>query len=349
MAKRKHINEARLGAFIILMLAVFAYLSLKVGRFSVGEDIKVDAVFDDASGLVKDAAVMVAGVRVGTVSGLSVEHDKARVTMMLHPDAKVRKDARATIRMKSLLGEKFLEIIPGARDAPLIESGDTIKYTFIQTEFDQLVNRLDAVVKRLERNDPKTGNLFDNLAKLTASLSEIAAESKESIPPALRNLRDVTKDLKEILAENKQGMKDTLAEVRGLAGNASKVLKRNEGHIDSIVKNLDKSTAVVAQHSDEIATNLNHVLKNLSEATDKLPKTMDNLSRLSLKFEKTLDETNRLLVKLDALDGRTIRKFFQEDGITINLFRKKIEDDKESSEDKQKEEPEERGWLIFPK
>ncbi|MEW6356321.1 MAG: MlaD family protein [Planctomycetota bacterium] len=351
MAKSKHINEARLGAFIILVLAVFAYLSLKVGRFNVGEDIHVDAVFDDASGLVKDAAVMVAGVRVGTVAGLSVEHDKARVAMMLRSDANVRKDARATIRMKSLLGEKFLEIIPGSKDAPLLESGDTIQSTFPQTEFDQLVNRLDAVVQRLEKEDPKTGNLLDNLARLTASLSEIAAESGESIPPALRNLRDVTADLKQIIAENKQGMKDTLAEVHDLAANANVILKRNEKHFDNIAKNLDKASAVAAEKSDGVAKNLDQVLKNLAEATESLPQTMENLSRLSAKFEKTLDTANNLLVKLDAWDETMIRKFLQEEGITINLFSKKIgeEEEKESLGDKRKKEPEKRGWLIFPK
>lgn len=357
MARKKYVNEAKLGAFIIFVLAIFAYLSLKVGRFNVGEDIEVDAVFDDAAGLVPDGSVMLAGVRIGTIEHLAVEHDKARVTMALRSDAKVRADAQATIRMKSLLGEKYLEIIPRSKDTPLLQAGDTIKSTFVPTEFDQLVNRLSSIVDRLDATDPEHGNVIDNMSKLTASLSKIAAESGETIPPALKNLRDATAEIKQTIADNKKGVRDTLAEVHALAATANRILEKNEGHIDNIALNLDKSSAAFAENSGETAKSLNELLKNLAKVTERLPKVLDNLTELAGKFETTLDRTNKLLVKLDSLDEKTIRKLLQEDGITINLFRKKIDEDDDDQQQKkahakkgeEKKDTKERAWLIFPK
>lgn len=351
MTKKRHWNEARLGAFIILILAAFAYLSLKIGRFNVGEDLTVTVLLDDASGLVTDGAVMLAGVRVGTIYALSVEYDKAKVGVRLRSDAKIRKDARATVRMKSLLGEKFLEIIPQSKDAPLLVAGDRIEATFLPTEIDQLVNRLASIAERIDANNPEDGNIIDNFAKLSASLRRIAEESRETFSPTMKNLRDMTAELKDLLAENKAGMKDTLTQVHDLAENANRIVKANEAHLDRIADSVDKTTAAFAPRSEEIAKNLDETLKNLVRITEKLPATLDSLTRVSSKFETTLDRAGNLLGKLEGLDEKTIRRFLQEEGITINLFSRKVEgeEDREAQKKKEGKEKKDRGWLIFPK
>lgn len=112
MPRKPFMDEVKLGVFVLIVLAMLAYLSLKIGGVGVGESIHASVSFADAAGLVKDAAVNIAGVHVGTVRRLIVEGRRARITMTLLPEAKVREDAVATIRAKSLLGEKYLEIIP---------------------------------------------------------------------------------------------------------------------------------------------------------------------------------------------------------------------------------------------
>ena len=65
-------NEVMLGGFILLAGGLLAAMSVAVGGFNFQEGIHVKARFSNATGLVKDAAVTVAGVQVGHVESLSV-------------------------------------------------------------------------------------------------------------------------------------------------------------------------------------------------------------------------------------------------------------------------------------
>jgi len=49
---------------------LLAYMSITVGKVQFGDTLKVSALFDNASGVVKDAPVMMAGIEVGHVSVL---------------------------------------------------------------------------------------------------------------------------------------------------------------------------------------------------------------------------------------------------------------------------------------
>src|SRR5688500_12095225 len=98
-------NEVMLGAFIVGAGGLLAYMSIAVGGFNMTPGVHVTAKFSNASGLVKDASVSVAGVEVGHVEGLTVEHDKAVVKLFLNKEAHIRSDVVAAVRAKSLLGE----------------------------------------------------------------------------------------------------------------------------------------------------------------------------------------------------------------------------------------------------
>src|SRR6266581_840758 len=110
-------SAAKTGIFMLIILAVLGYFILKI------EDIHpsrkgtrtVTAVFDSVAGLDNKSKVRVAGVSVGTVTDIRLRDDgKAEVTMDIDRDVQLHDGATARVVNLGLLGEKYIELIPGS-------------------------------------------------------------------------------------------------------------------------------------------------------------------------------------------------------------------------------------------
>lgn len=123
--------EAVIGAVVIAAAAGFA---LYVGRTS-GHDLGPDsyalsARFRDANGIALGTDVRIAGIKVGSVTGLDLDPAsfQAKATFSVREDLKVPDDSDVKIASEGLLGGNYLEISPGASDVTLA-AGDEITNT----------------------------------------------------------------------------------------------------------------------------------------------------------------------------------------------------------------------------
>ena len=113
------------------------------------------ADFPEAVTLAKESDVRIGGVRVGRVTGLGLpeEGNATEVTVQMDPKfAPIPSDTRAILRQKTLLGETFIELTGGSRDAPKLPDGGHLR--FAQT---QEANQIDEIFAAL---DPKTRKAF---------------------------------------------------------------------------------------------------------------------------------------------------------------------------------------------
>ena len=108
--KRNLRHEVGVGIFVVAAAALTGWMAIKAGAVGLGERVEVSAVFDNVVGLSDGAAVLVAGVEVGKVTGLRADFDRARVDLSLDPEANLRLDVQAIIRARSVLGEKYVEM-----------------------------------------------------------------------------------------------------------------------------------------------------------------------------------------------------------------------------------------------
>jgi phospholipid/cholesterol/gamma-HCH transport system substrate-binding protein len=101
--------------------ALSALAVLALGGCGGGRAYEVRAIFDNASNVIPGEDVKVAGVKVGQVAGLHVTGDK-RAAIVLRIDdpgfRDFRADARCTIRVQSLIGEKFVDCTPSQPREP---------------------------------------------------------------------------------------------------------------------------------------------------------------------------------------------------------------------------------------
>ena len=107
--------ELIVGLFICVGLLCMAYTSVKLGKVELfnNDYYSLKAAFTSASGLKEDTNIEISGVRVGKVKGIALENYQAVVTMLIKNGIEVQDDAIASIKTNGILGEKYIEILPG--------------------------------------------------------------------------------------------------------------------------------------------------------------------------------------------------------------------------------------------
>src|SRR4030043_590633 len=118
--------QVAVGFFMLIGIFSFAYLSIKLGKLETisGGSYTVHAEFVNAAGVKKGTTVEIAGIEVGKVLDLSLSKDyRASLTFAIRKGVALQKDASASIRTKGLIGEKFVQISPGAPDKLIHDGG----------------------------------------------------------------------------------------------------------------------------------------------------------------------------------------------------------------------------------
>jgi phospholipid/cholesterol/gamma-HCH transport system substrate-binding protein len=93
------------------------------------ESYRFKAEFPEASLLVKEADVRMAGVNIGKVKQKELGPGGRTTMVEIELDdrfAPIGRDAHAILRQKSLLGETYVEITPGSPDAKKLDDGRTL-------------------------------------------------------------------------------------------------------------------------------------------------------------------------------------------------------------------------------
>jgi phospholipid/cholesterol/gamma-HCH transport system substrate-binding protein len=137
----KRLNvETAVGLFVLLGIACLAWLSIKLGKLDIvgGDYVPVHAEFSSISGLKKGASVEIAGVEVGKVDAITLNDYKADVLMKVQKGVRLQEDTIASIRTRGLIGDKFVNLSPGASDR-LIPPDGKIRETESAVDLEELI------------------------------------------------------------------------------------------------------------------------------------------------------------------------------------------------------------------
>jgi phospholipid/cholesterol/gamma-HCH transport system substrate-binding protein len=128
---REHVAEALAGLVVLLVAAWF--LAFAWGRTGGGvgaDNYTLLARFPNSAGISIGSDVRVSGMKVGTVSGQTLDPKTYQAVLTLSIDRKVKlpADSSAAITSEGLLGGSFIALIPGG-DTSYLRSGDEISDT----------------------------------------------------------------------------------------------------------------------------------------------------------------------------------------------------------------------------
>jgi phospholipid/cholesterol/gamma-HCH transport system substrate-binding protein len=189
---------ARLGAFIVLTLAILA-----TGVFIIGSKeylfrptYQLKTQFINVTGLANGADVQVGGIHSGTVTDIEMPHrpgDKVTVVMDLDKSTHeiIKQDSVASIETEGALGNKFLAISFGSAGEAEVHSGDTIRSltplmmadmlkraSGVLDNAQEVTMHLNSVSAKIDSGKGTVGalvndkQLYNNLAQTTATLHE---------------------------------------------------------------------------------------------------------------------------------------------------------------------------------
>lgn len=310
MQARSRNSLILLGVFVVASLALFTWLSFRIGGLGASTSNLYFAEFDDATGLAMQSDIKIAGINVGKVNSMGLsDQETARVGMALNEGIVVREGSRVVIKSKSLLGEMFLAIEPGPKDAPVLAVGSTISNTYSPLRIADLGEVMGPFVESL---DP------EKVDKALTLFFDIIEENQDAFRDAGKKavrLLDVTTSL---LEDNQTRITKILIAAVKASDEVNRFLAKHGGTLDTAVENMGEASVKV-----------NTVLGKVDSLLDDAPETVDEVARL-------LKRSNKLMAELDELDPMHVveiaKLILQKEGLTVNLGKRsegQIKDDLE--------------------
>ncbi len=141
----KHKIEFYVGLFVIIGALCATYLFIVLGDINIikSKQYQITGLFDSVSGLKIGARVEMAGVKIGSVSDISIDETEfiARVQLRIDKKYKLSEDSIASIKTSGIIGEKYINISPGGSDI-LIKAGEEMYDTESALDIESLVKQM---------------------------------------------------------------------------------------------------------------------------------------------------------------------------------------------------------------
>jgi phospholipid/cholesterol/gamma-HCH transport system substrate-binding protein len=238
----------------ILMMAFFALSCFGLLLFlwlSFGGPVplkpqgyRFQVAFPEATTLAEEADVRMAGVNIGKVKKKELDKRGAATKVEVEVDRKfapIPADTRAILRQKTLLGETFVELTPGSRQAPKLDDGGTLKRSQVESTVE-----LDEIFRAF---DEPTRNDYRNWVKGSAGAIDGASED---LNDALGNLEGFSRDgadVLRVLDEQEQGVKRLIRNTGVVFG----AINEREGALRQLIVNSDNVFQATASRDDALA------------------------------------------------------------------------------------------------
>src|SRR5256884_4031037 len=239
--------------FAAVCLGALSLIALNMGlRGPWSNEFALSAEFTRSNGLVPQAEVRVSGVHVGTVTSITdAGGGGALVRMALQPGIQLRQDTRAVIRPKTLLGEKFVELVrqQGSSQAYLASGALIPKAQTGQAiEIDDILNAMDAPTRKA---------MSESFRQLGIALDGRQQDIGAALPP----------------------LDATMANLRPLA----RVGEARQQELDRILTNLNTIMQALADEQDQlgrIVTSGDTVMSAVASRDQALAGTVTNAAAL---------------------------------------------------------------------
>lgn len=140
---RSSIIETIVGVVVLIVAVCFIFF----GYFSTSHEpthgsVTYKAVFDAIDGIELNSEVKVGGLHVGYVAHIDLNEDfRPVLTLAIDKTLKLPDDSRVEIVTSGIIGDKFVELVPGCGDA-ILAPGASFRYTKSGMNLERLVGKL---------------------------------------------------------------------------------------------------------------------------------------------------------------------------------------------------------------
>ncbi|MFQ6083595.1 MAG: MlaD family protein [Candidatus Aminicenantia bacterium] len=297
MVKKRLKAELKIGIFVILALSVLAIFIIKMGNVALifeKPGYPLLARFDSIAGLEKNAAVRVAGVKVGVVKGIGLIEGKAEVLMIIDPQVKIRRDSKASVSSLGLMGEKYIEIFPG-QEPVFVKPGDTIQgiqplsldqmgsmFLSIGQEIKSISQHIQDILGP-EETKGQLKNILQNLDRVSNDLREFSQQNKDKLGKTIDRSH-------QVLGKFDTSLKEVSDNINELTSTLREIAQENKDGIRENFKKIEKLTT----RAEESLRLLNETLKKINEGEGTLGQLIND-PEIYQKIDKTIDQATAQL------------------------------------------------------
>lgn len=287
---RTRATLVKFAVYVVVMTLLTAGLFFIFGQYRTGATTGYSAVFTDVSRLKAGETVRVAGIRVGTVNGVSLQRDK-KVVVKFDADRNIvlTDGTKAAVRYLNLVGDRYLELIDGPGSTRPLPAGAQIPVdrTAPALDLDLLLGGLKPVIQGLNPQDVNA---------LTSSLIQVF----QGQGPTLQSLFAKTSSFSNALADNNQTVQQLIDNLNVVVGTLDKDGNKFSGAIDRLtrlVSELSENRDPIGAAIDSLDNGTASFADLLTQARPPLAGTVDQLNRLAPLLDQDKD-------KIDTAIGR---------------------------------------------
>jgi len=165
----RNIIETVMGAVVLVIAGLFVAFAYSSAELRPVSGYEVTASFDHIEGTREGGDVKISGIKVGTITSQTLDPNSFRAIIRMNIDnaIKLPVDTVATITSAGLLGDKFMQLVPGADDKT-IAPGGTIKITQSPVSLESMLGQVmfsmtsgsksDSAAKPADAPTPSTGH-----------------------------------------------------------------------------------------------------------------------------------------------------------------------------------------------
>jgi phospholipid/cholesterol/gamma-HCH transport system substrate-binding protein len=312
--------EWKVGLFVIVCLALLAALVL---NFSKGVSIFKPAYeillrTTNVGGIKPKAAVLMAGVPIGTVQTIVLSDDGRTVVLHLRIERrfKIHSDAEFNIEAAGFLGDQYVAIeptknaLPPLPDGALVTCREPFNMQAAARSAMGLIERVDKTVEDIREAvrrvntmvlDEKTlGNLsatIGNFRGVSDQAKDVMGRANEFSTKAVGTVDRL--DL--LIANNTPAVNETMTNLSGFSGRLNhvaddlrEVIASSRGEISTAVKNIEHSTAILTNllgdlqagkglaggllKDEKMKTDVLHLVDNYTTLASNLSQLSSNLN-----------------------------------------------------------------------
>ncbi len=305
-------REAKVGIFVLVGLLILTYFTFRVSRTGgIGDSGYILTVdFDTAAGLEPKANVKMAGVPIGKVEEIRLAGTKARLVLRIDKGVQIPLDSVASIQTQGVLGEKYVEIIPGKQADRIYPPGGRIANTLPPTNLDEIIRKVDRI--------------GDDVKKFTEALAGAVGteEGKKALADIIQNVRETTVVLRNVVTGNEERFNRILANVDRLSGDLKDIASANKEDVRTTIANLRAFSETLKTETPELARKLNEMSTKISDVVGEnkegIHESLENLRRASAKLDNTLDSAGKVMAKIERGEG-TLGKLVNDNTTAVSL------------------------------
>ncbi|MBI5198332.1 MAG: MCE family protein [Nitrospirae bacterium] len=283
-------TEVKVGAFVIAGILILAYMTFAVGKFTFGKEkgYRFHLLLTSAAGLDSKAPVKIAGVEVGKIESITLEENRAKVSVRIFPEVRLREGTQAAIRSTGLLGDKYIELVPGKGEGYLSQGG-VIGEAEAPADIDKLITQFTYVA--------------GDIREISRSLREMlgSPENQNSVRAILTNLREMSERMNRMIRTNQELIDQTIANFKELSGNLNEMVADNKRPINETLANLESFSRSLKEDGPRLVDSLNSIAEKIEKGEGTLGKLVTDKSVYE-KLDSTLEGVNKFVTSMDQFN-----------------------------------------------